>query len=299
MSQQPDKARDAATVMILREADKDFEVFMVRRHSGNEFLADRYVYPGGKLDDEDCTPDAAEHVESMTPEDARRRLDEEIDGYQALGLFLAGVRETFEESGLLLARRVGEEQFIDLTSDSRVADTFSEYREMLQEGHMSLSEMAERQDLLLPMQWLGYLAHWITPFIESKRYDTRFFVCLAPANQTPLHDERETTDGLWLTPAEALERSNGDDFLLAPPTLRTLQQISRFDTAAAVLEFARSHIPPTILPHMEMIGDEVMLYLPGDPDFPSDDPRYACAESVQSDITRLRMVSIGKWKAIE
>ncbi len=284
--------------MILREADDGFEVFMVRRHSGNEFLADRYVYPGGKLDADDCTPDAAENVESMTPEDARERLEEDIDPHRALGLFLAGVRETFEESGLLLARRADESEFVDLTSDPNVSARFSDYREKLQTGEISLSEVAERENLVFPMQWLGYFAHWITPFVESKRYDTRFFVCLAPAHQEPLHDERETTDGLWLTPEDALERSRGDDFLLAPPTLRTLQQISEFDTAADALTFARSHVPPTLLPHMEMVGDEVLLFLPGDPAFPSDDPRYTNAEPVRSEVTRLRMISMGKWEVL-
>lgn len=284
--------------MILREADDGFEIFMVRRHSGNEFLADRYVYPGGKLDADDCTPDAAEHVERMTPDDARERLEEDIDPYKALGLFLAGVRETFEESGLLLARRVDESEFVDLTSDPSVSARFSDYREKLQTGDISLSEVAERENLVFPMQWLGYFAHWITPFMESKRYDTRFFVCLAPAHQEPLHDERETTDGLWLTPEDALDRSRGDDFLLAPPTLRTLQQISEFDTAADALAFARSHVPPTLLPHMQMDGDEVLLFLPGDPDFPSDDPRYAHAQPVRSEVTRLRMISMGKWEVL-
>ena len=285
--------------MILREREDGFQVFMVRRHSGNEFLADRYVYPGGKLDDEDCTADAAEHVESMTPEDARQRLDEDIDPYSALGLFLAGVRETFEESGLLLARRVGEEDFIDLTSDPEVSARFSNYREQLQRSEISLSEVAERESLVFPMQWLGYFAHWITPHIESKRYDTRFFVCLAPENQAPLHDEHETTDSLWLTPREALERSRGDDFLLAPPTLRTLQRIADFDSAADALAFARSHIPPRILPHMQMQGDDVLLYLPGDPEFPEDDPRFSDVDPVSSDVTRMRMVSMGKWEVIE
>lgn len=293
-----DRARDAATVMVLREHTEGFQTFMVRRHSGNEFLADRYVYPGGRLDEEDCTADAAEHVENMTPEDARERLDEEIDPYRALGLFLAGVRETFEEVGLLLARRVGEDNFIDLTSEASVAERFGEYREQLQRGDISLSEVAEREDLVFPMQWLGYFAHWITPHIESKRYDTRFFICLAPVNQAPLHDEVETTDGIWVSPQQALDRSRGDDFLLAPPTLRTLQRLQDFETAREALTYARSHIPPTILPHMEMKDDEVLLYLPGDPDFPSDDPRYCRAESVQTEITRLRMISMGKWEVL-
>ena len=296
--QEGEGARDAATVIVLREQEEDFEVFMVRRHGATEFLANRYVYPGGQLDPEDCTEDAAEHVEGLTPEEARERLDEEIDPYKALGLFLAGVRETFEESGLLLARRAGSEKFIDLTSDPDVSDRFSDYRKKLHENEISLSEVAERENLVIPLQWLGYFAHWITPFIESKRYDTRFFVAIAPANQEPLHDRRETTEGLWITPEDALERSKTEDFLLAPPTLRTLQQLAEFQTASDALEFAQSHIPPTLLPHMDIEGTDVVLLLPGDPDYPADEERYAISEEVEGEVTRMVMEKPGRWHVV-
>jgi 8-oxo-dGTP pyrophosphatase MutT (NUDIX family) len=121
--------RDAATIMILREADSGFEVFMVKRHSKSGFMANRYVYPGGKVDEADCIDLGGleadqRHVEGLTPAQARARLAEEVEPPVALGLFLAGIRETFEEAGILLARRKGEDSLIDLTSDDQVAERF-------------------------------------------------------------------------------------------------------------------------------------------------------------------------------
>jgi 8-oxo-dGTP pyrophosphatase MutT (NUDIX family) len=292
------EATDSATVIPLRETGDGFEVFMVRRHGESGFMADRYVYPGGKLDEEDCTERAARQVTGMTSEEARERLDEQIPPLRAMGLFLAGVRETFEESGLLLARREAEprdDKFVDLESDEETAADFAVARRCLAKGAMSLTDLAVREDLVIPLERLGYFAHWITPYMEERRYDTRFFVVLAPENQTPLHGDRETTDSAWMTPEAVLERNRDGDLMLAPPTLRTLQQLASFDSAADVLEFARSYDPPTVLPHIEADGGEVTLYLPGDPAYPADDPDYAFAEPVDDGPTRLEMVERGRW----
>jgi 8-oxo-dGTP pyrophosphatase MutT (NUDIX family) len=292
-------ATDSATVIPLRETDDGFEVFMVRRHGESGFMAHRYVYPGGKLDEEDCTERAARQVAGMTPKEARERLDEEIPPLRALGLFLAGARETFEESGLLLARRATEpcgDAFVDLESDEQTAADFAVARRCLAKGAMSLTDLAVRQDLVIPLDRLGYFAHWITPYIEERRYDTRFFVVLAPANQTPVHGDRETTDSAWMTPEAVLERNREGDLMLAPPTLQTLEQLANFGSADDVLEFARSFDPPTVLPHIEADGGKVTLYLPGDPDYPADDPDYGFAEPVGDGPTRLEMVERGVWR---
>lgn len=263
-------------------------------------MADRYVYPGGKLDAEDCTERAARQVAGTTPEETRERLDEQIPPLRAMGLLLAGVRETFEESGLLLARRETEprdDAFVDLEADEETAADFAVARRCLAKGTMSLTDLAVREDLVIPLDRLGYFAHWVTPYIEDRRYDTRFFVVLAPANQRPIHGDRETTDSAWMTPGAVLERNRDGDLMLAPPTLQTLQQLATFESAAEVLEFASSYDPPTVLPHIETDGDRVTLYLPGDPAYPADDPNYAFAEPVGNGPTRLEMVERGLWRS--
>lgn len=289
---------DAATIIMLREAADGFEVFMVRRHSKSPFMANRYVYPGGKLDAADCTEVAARHVEGLTPVQARERLAEEVDPSTALGLFLAGIRETFEEAGVLLARRAGEEELIDLTSDEEVAETFRVYRRQLMESDISLSEMAERENLLFPLDWLGYFAHWITPYVEPRRFDARFFVAIAPDSQRPLHDKRETTDSVWIRPADAVQRNQAGEFMLAPPTLRTLQQLAEFDSARGAFDWALVHDPPTILPHMEQRHGQLWLFMPGDEEFPANDDKYAIAEPVDDEVTRMVAENLGLWRVM-
>ena len=147
MSDEPRPARDAATVILARDAGEDFEVFMLRRNARASFMASAYVYPGGALDEGDCTPEAARHVRGLDPEAARARLDEPISPARALGLFLAGVRETFEEAGVLLARAPGASRWVDLTRDSAREERFAAYREALRTCELSLSEVLARDDL--------------------------------------------------------------------------------------------------------------------------------------------------------
>lgn len=289
--------RQAATILILRDSSDGPQVFLVRRHSASAFMADRYVYPGGTVDPDDCGSTTLAHVEGLSPEDARRRLDEDASPQQALALFLAGIRETFEEAGILLARRRHESKLIDLTGDPQVAKSFEIYRRQLHEGEISLTDLAEREDLVFPLDRLGYFAHWITPLAESRRYDTRFFVALAPERQEPLHDAQETTDSTWIAPRDAIARNRQGAFQLAPPTLCTLQRLEEFASARAAFEWSLNHDPPTILPHLEQRNDTLWLLLPGDPDFPSDRPEYLDLEPVDQKPTRLVARDIGLWEA--
>lgn len=288
---------DAATVIVLREAVDGFEVFLVRRHHKSGFMANVYVYPGGKLDASDCTERAAAHVRGLSAVDACARLNIDEPSYLGLGLFLAGVRETFEESGILLACRAGCEDWIDLTSDPEVAERFAGYRRALITGELSMTELAERENLVISLENIGYFAHWITPYIEKRRFDTRFFVTLLPPNQRPLHDAVETTDSLWIRPQDALERYFSGTLLLAPPTIRTLEQLAEFPGAQAVLDASKVHNPPAILPHIfEREGISTMV-MPGDAEYPADDPNYAVGTPVLDGVTRMQLLE-GRWKSI-
>jgi len=255
-------------------------------------MANAYVYPGGKLDPADTTEDILERVRDLTPPEASETLG--VEPERAVGLYLAGIRETFEESGFLLARRPAESGFFDLKSDPSTARRFEEYREKLHDNEMALATLAMREDLVFPLGELAYFAHWITPTFEPRRYDTRFFIVRAPRHQTPLHDARETTDSLWIAPTEAVRRSREENFFLAPPTLRTLETLADFDTIDAVFDHCDGRNPPAILPHFETRGEEMVLLLPGDPDFPHGDPTYDQADPVDDDVTRL-FLRDGTW----
>ena len=245
------------------------------------------------------TAEAAARVRDLSPEQAARRLGRGVEPARALGLYLAGVRETFEEAGILLARPAdaADDALVDLTSDPEVADRFAAYRRQLIAGELSLTEFARREDLVVPLAGLGTFAHWITPYFERRRFDTRFFVAQAPRRQRPLHDAVETTDSAWMSPSAAIDRYRAGELTLGPPTLRTLEQLAAFDSADAVLAFARDYQPPVILPHLVEDADQPLLVFPGDPQFPEDDPAYAPATPVDDDVTRMALVD-GQWRSM-
>ncbi len=249
--------RDAATVLLLRDrAVGGYEVFLVRRTNKASFMASAMVFPGGRLDDADGA--LAERC-ALTPAEAATRMGMD-DGARALGLLVAGVRETFEEAGVLLACRGGA--MLDLRAPDEAA-RFQRHRDALNAGETTLAAIVAAEDLRLAVDRLGFFAHWITPEVEPKRYDTRFLATRAPEGQRPLHEGVETTDSAWMSPAEALAEYAARRIELAPPTLRILSEIAQLPDVAAVLAL-RAAIPAPVLPRAQVAGAELQLLLPGD-----------------------------------
>lgn len=262
--------RDAATVVLLRPRDETFEILFLRRHHGHDFMANAWVFPGGSLDADDRPSASASLPVDLGADEAARRLGDS-DPERALGLFITAIRETFEESGFLLARRTDKHTLLSSTGDSS-DPPFDAWRRLIDSGDLTIAGLARRHDLILQADPLLYLAHWITPEFESKRFDTRFFITTAPADQQPSHDDGETTESAWWTPTEAIERYRDDEIFLAPPTLRILSDLQAFSTVDDALASigARDH-PPTILPRLATDAtDEPTLLLPGDPDYPDE-----------------------------
>lgn len=292
--------RDAATVILLRkggEGPDGFETFLLKRSGKSSFMAHARVYPGGTLDDEDRDPAVREQVSGRTAAEASEILNEPED--RALGLYLAAIRETFEESGVLLAKRRGEDELIELPG-GEAGTKWVLARKALHNYELAMSTLAEREDLIFPLERLGYFAHWITPYFESKRFDTHFFVARMPGAQAASHDAIETTEAEWIRPAAALEKNLLDptDFYLAPPTLRTLEQLAAFDSIDAIFAFCEGRRPPTLLPHFETQNEGVTLILPGDDDYPGDDERYAVATPVDDGVSRMVMGEDGVWRSV-
>lgn len=267
--------RDAATVMLLRDAPR-LEVFLLRRHSRSSFMANAWVYPGGQLDPADVDPQNSEVICGLAPDMAAQVLRTHED--KAVGLFLAAVRETFEESGVLLTSK----DCPNLDPGLR-----NKYRGLLQAQKLSLLQVAQAEGLRFDLSELAFFAHWITPTIEPKRFDTRFFVARAPEEQVANHDQLETTDSIWTPPAEALDRARRADILLAPPTIRTLEQIAAFESTASALNWAKNVVPPRLIPHFHTDNDQTVLLLPGDPLYPND--AYLDSENVSDGTTRMVM----------
>ncbi len=252
LSRQPGSVRDAATILLLREASgAPFEIFMVKRGRKAAFMANAMVYPGGRLDEADCSDALAERC-TLSRAQASELLGEP-DGAKALGLLVAGVRETYEEAGLLLARRDGE----------LLAEAPAQWRDKLNSRSCGLLEVCEALDLELAVDLLGYFAHWITPSIEKRRYDTRFLIGRAPAGQVPGHDGTETVDSEWLSPQVVLDRYDAGNITLAPPTYRSLLELQAAETLQAALDY-RVGQPSSIMPQGHQEGGAFYLLLPGD-----------------------------------
>jgi 8-oxo-dGTP pyrophosphatase MutT (NUDIX family) len=245
--------RDAATVVLLREDAEGFATFMVRRHAKSGFMAGAYVFPGGTLDHADRSPELLARVHGRSPDEAARALGED-DGELALALHVAALRETFEEAGVLLA-------------DGVQASLESE-RRRLNEGTTSFASIVAERALVPRCDLLTPLSRWITPEIESRRYDTRFFLALAPSSQRAEHDRIEVTEGEWLTPRGALARWERREIQLPPPTLRTLELLCEFTSAESAIESSRRVTPPIVRPVFRQLGAVPALVLPGDPEHP-------------------------------
>jgi 8-oxo-dGTP pyrophosphatase MutT (NUDIX family) len=254
--------RDAATVMLVRDGDAGLEVFMMRRNLNSAFLGGAYVFPGGAVDDHDRHQDLEPVCTGRSDADASELLglDPPAGG---LAFWVAGIREAFEEAGVLLA--YGRDGKIIDWSDPDVAARFEAHRRAVDTGERRLVDICVEEGLQLAVDAMHYFSHWITPVGPPRRFDTRFFVAKAPEGHTYLHDERETIACEWVRPQDAIERQARGEVDIIFPTLRTLEQIGRFDTTDALLAAAAkvSDIP-ALLPRVVNDGDGMRILLPGD-----------------------------------
>lgn len=254
--------RDASTVMLLRDGDAGIEVCLVQRNLNSDFVGGAHVFPGGGVDDADGLPEIEALCHGLDDAEASRRLGTDRGG---LAFWVAAIRESFEEAGVLLARG-SDGSPLDLTSPDR-ASRYSSLRREVDEGRMSMVELAMGEGLNLDVGALHYFSRWITPLGSHRRYDTRFFVAAAPEGQEVTEDRRELIDAQWFTPAEALSRHDSGEIVLIFPTLRTLVALARFDRALDVVDHARTIAEVNaVLPTVTEAEDGTRIVLPGDPE---------------------------------
>ena len=239
--------RDASTVMLLRDGASGIEVFLVKRHSASRVLGGAYVFPGGKLD----AADSALHHRhlNLSAQALHTKLGEpETPADKASALFVAALRETFEEAGVLLS---------ETPPTRETASTAQDFHALL-----------ATQGLRLDVQGLHPWVRWITPRMPSvtnRRFDTRFFMAAMPAHQTAAHDNVEATASAWLRPREALEQYWSQAIEMAPPQIMSLAHLARHDSVAGVLADLGARAPVTILPEShDQDGQRIICY-PGDP----------------------------------
>lgn len=258
---------DSATVILIRESRQgQYKIFLMRRHRAQDFMGGAYVFPGGRLDADDCDPELASYVRGLTASTAIRILQEpDLSGDTALGLFFAALREMFEEAGVLLA--CGPSGKPVNFSEGETAGRFASYRLKLHDRKISLKEIALRENILYTLDLLVPYSHWVTPEVESKRFNTRFFLAPHPAGQIPIHDTIEMTKSLWITPAEALEQHDAGRILLMPPTLKTVEELNAFSKSNQLFSEAVSRRIETIIPQAFVTEDGFGVKLPHDPEY--------------------------------
>jgi 8-oxo-dGTP pyrophosphatase MutT (NUDIX family) len=246
--------RDAATVVLLRDAEAGLEVFLIKRSGLSDVLGGAYVFPGGKLDSADALANIENRID-QSPQALHAALNEpELTNHNAAALYVAALREAFEECGVLFAEGA------TLESTALAA-------QLLKDG-LSFADMLQQLNLRLQTQHVLPWSRWITPKLASvstKRFDTRFFIATVPMNQTAIHDNYEATESVWLTPRAALEQYRQGEIALAPPQIMSLAHLSHHSTVVSVLAEARSKPPAVIEPEpFDYEGIRTITY-PGDP----------------------------------
>ncbi len=245
--------RHAASVILLRDGPNGLEVLLLRRHGESDVLGGAYVFPGGKLDAADSEAELLSRLDREIPALHGQLGEPDIDAQKAAGLFVAAVRETFEEAGILLAPGIGPQAAEAL-------------RARLREG-LSFGEALAETPLRLAVSAMHPWSRWITPKVPSltnKRFDTRFFAAEVPAGLQARHDEHEATEAWWTTPRAALERYWEREIMLAPPQIQSLAHLARHSSVGSALAEAQTRRPPVIQPEpFEVDGIRVIAY-PGD-----------------------------------
>ncbi len=272
--------RDAATVMLLRDGPEGMEVCMLLRNLRSDFVGGAFVFPGGAVDPSDGLAEVEPLCAGLTDAEASRHLDLPSGG---LAYWVAAVRESFEEAGVLVA--VDADGRVVSFADPQVAERFVEHRRAVDSGERRLVEVLRQEGLRIDTAGIHYFSRWITPLGAPRRYDTRFFVAAAPPEQEPLHDDREVVASRWFTPAEALRRHDAGEITMIFPTVRTLVALDRFGTAADVLAHARSLARvEAVLPLMRESPDGIRIVLPGDPEHTGGTYDAFTAQPVDDDL---------------
>jgi 8-oxo-dGTP pyrophosphatase MutT (NUDIX family) len=249
----PAEPRNAATVILMRPSDDGPEVYYMRRQVSMDFASGMCVFPGGGVDPRDFDTTVAWAGPTPTEWAVRLGCDEET----ARALVCAAVRETFEESGVLLAGTSDASVVADTTADDWEAD-----RVALESRELSMTDFLNNRGLVLRTDLLGVWDAWLTPIFEPKRYRTWFFVASLPEGQVTRDVSSESSSVTWLPARVAAEQADVGELALMPPTYLTSMEVGTHATPAEVLETAASRSVEMFTPSVEPLGEEWTLSMP-------------------------------------
>jgi 8-oxo-dGTP pyrophosphatase MutT (NUDIX family) len=262
----PPVPRDAATVMVLRAASGGLEVLMMRRPAAMKFAPGAYVFPGGSVDASDAGPEIGWYGPDPAEFGARIGASAEL----ARALVCAAVRETFEESGVLLAGPADGGAITPVFGSTVSGPSWQADRAALIEGELTLAALLASRGLVIRADLLTPWARWITPEGESRRFDARFFVAALPAGQRPTGHAAEADEVAWLRPADAIAAARAGDISLLPPTATTLNDFAAVTAAGGGVTdlLAMRRMIEPICPRLVVEDGETWLLVPDDVEYP-------------------------------
>jgi 8-oxo-dGTP pyrophosphatase MutT (NUDIX family) len=250
---QPAPPRPATTVLLLRpskrgDANSKLEVFMVVRHHQIDAFSGALVFPGGKLED----ADGDQRVRARST-GAAALSDEELK------FRVAGIREAFEECGILLAHKRGQKNLIGAAELKPIE---AKWRKKLTDDEASILDLIEAEDLELATELMTPYAHWITPTFAPKRFDTWFFLAEAPQDQVALHDGSESTDSVWIGAQAAIDEAASGKRTLVHATTKNLELLAEGGTVAGAIAAAKARKIVTVQPWVEQRDGKRFLHIP-------------------------------------
>lgn len=245
-AKKPSNPLPSATILLLRDGASGLEVFMVKRHHQIDFASGALVFPGGKLDPHDGDPALRNHADGA----------EKLDDFR-LSLAACAIREGFEESGILLARKPGASAYIDAAASSALGP----WRPKLNNSEVGLVEFLTRENLRLACDALVPFARWVTPVFMPKRFDTFFYLAATPEGQLGRHDGSESVDSVWVNPNEAIEDKR---WTIIFPTKMNLVKLGKAKTVAEAMANAKADRIVTVEPKVIQRDGKQLLTIPED-----------------------------------
>ncbi|MCG2634980.1 MAG: NUDIX domain-containing protein [Gammaproteobacteria bacterium] len=252
----------SATLILARDGADGLEVLLLQRHAASRGMGGMFVFPGGVLEPADGGSAITKFCSGPDDQACSTPFGQTSGG---LAYRVAALRECFEEAGVLLSRvRSGELNLLDAASAARIAG----YRDDLNAGSLQFAEFCRKERLVLPLDQLYDVSHWITPVAATRRFSTRFFAARMPAGQQVTHDGNEVTAQRWITPAAALAEYGRGDLPLMFPTIHHLRAISRHPVCDSwFAELGQQQQITTILPRRLQTPKGARVVLPGEPDY--------------------------------
>lgn len=253
----PTTPKPAATLILLRSGRRGLEVLLLKRSLRTRFIPGAYVFPGGRVDPDDSSPRLLAQVDTSSTRDARSLLLATPGAPSGIAYPIAALRETFEETGILLERASEIPRSVPMEG----REPASLLRRELHQGRRGFSSVLDQLEATLGVSQVTYVGHWTTPVQERYRYDTRFFATEVPSTCSAFPDGVEMVESLWLTPSEALERNRQGLLPLVIPTMVTLESLEPFDSPDTALKTLGGQEVSRLLPRVEVIEDGVGVTL--------------------------------------